>query len=215
MDPFIVGGLISGGLSGLGSYFGGDSAAKAAEEQRKAQERMAQMQLDYDRNTRAAATKALSGYGYNPYGATYQKFAPTNYTSPYEARRSSVLGQFLSGGISPAQQALLNQERARGMEDIRTMAAGSGTPMGGRLSLAQRMAENIALKAAGMADENVKYGMSALLPYEQMGMQQFQRNQDISREEAARGYEYGLQDWIRKQQAGMQGQELRARYAYA
>lgn len=194
-------GLISGAVSGLAGFLGAESERKRGESDRAYQERIAKEEREYtERITKEKRERAKGildeGYAYTPYGETY---AP--YVSPFAEQTQATLAQYLKGELTPAQQAVLEQQRRLGEERIGVTAAGMGMPGGARAGLGVQLSRDIALGATGLVGEQQRFGMQAVLPFEAAG-----------REEARYGYETGLAAYLRGEKAKARRQDLMLQY---
>ena len=182
--------LITGALGGLGSYFGAkgqdDTALKIAKENREWQDAK-------NRN----AQGMLAGYGYNPYGQTY---APA--TTAYDSSFGNLLSMYLSGQLTPGQQATLANAGTTGMSRLNATSASNGLTVGGRLALTQQLNKSIADTGANMVSSNQQFGMGQYLPYLQNVQGQGEKT-----------YTYGLADYLRGQDASNEKMKLMASYA--
>jgi len=160
----IPAGVYLGGaaLTGLGGWLAG-----------MGQERAAERQMEYDRERRARAAGYLTDYGAN--------WQP--YVSPLVGQQKSVLSQYLTGQLTPTQMATIEQQRRIGEAGIGRAAAGAGMPMGGRSALSVQLARDIALGAGQMGAQQQQWAMQAGVPYEQMWLQNWLKQQEIPLEQ--------------------------------
>lgn len=159
-------GLISGGISGLAGYLGAESQRGTRREERayltqkEADDRAYAERIAREKRERAGGILG-EGYGYTPYGQTY-----TPYASPFAGATEATLSQFLSGKLTPAQEAAIAKQRELGEGSISRRAATYGTPGGAVAGLSTRLSSDIALRAAQLSGEQQKFGVQAVLPYE-------------------------------------------------
>ncbi len=113
------------------------------------------------------------------------------YQQKYLPGLDGMLSQYLSGGLTAGQQNVLDTSRATGMESINNAASSSNIVGGGRMALVGQLNRDLSGQALQMGTQNQQYGA---------GLAQELEN-------------FGLNDWIRGQDAGMRGKELMAQYA--
>jgi hypothetical protein len=126
----------------------------------------------------------VSLFGGSDYSfANYQKqpsvnylgFDPSSYAGGLGSQMSGDISQMLSGQISPAQQQLLSNQFGQDLNKIRQGAYGA--PAGAAQGQMLGAANQNALNAALLGQQNINQGLSAGQNYLGMGMQN-QQNQN-------------------------------------
>lgn len=162
-----VGYVIGAGIGALGSYLGGSSQAREERRRTQAEQQANQARLDAEYNRRIAGTKAIQGYG------------------GYQAYQSPILAQYLSGQLTPAQQAVIGQQQRVGEATIARRSAGMGMPSGAQAGLYGQLSRDISLGAGQLSGQQ-----------QQLGLQ------------------YSMADWARQQEAAQWKAAQLAQYAY-
>ncbi len=162
--------LAAAGIGALGGWLQSKAASEAEETKAKAERE----KLEWEKQRYAAMLPYIQAYG-----AEYQP-----YTSPLVGQQRSVLSQYLTGKLTPTQQATIAQQRRLGEAGISRQAAGGGMPMGGRSALAVQLSRDIALGAGQMGAQQQQFALQAGVPYEQMWMANWLAKQRVPLEQA-------------------------------
>jgi len=206
---------VSMGLNFIGSGLSGYFQGKAQKDIEKKKQKLQREQWAREDASKTAARTGLSSSGafnYNPYGESYTPYNYTQYKSTLQPQQESTIAQYLSGQLTPAQQAGMAQTGRLGVENLGRTAAQSGMPSGGRSALAVQLARDLALGGGKMATENQQIGLQAALPYQQFQAGQQSLYQGNVAGEKEKQYGYGLADYLRKVQSQQELAKLMAQY---
>ena len=162
--------LAAAGIGALGGWLASKSAAGGEKEKAKVEKE----KLAWEQTKWAHARPYAEAYG-----ANYQP-----YLSPLKSQQQSVLSQYLTGELTPTQEATIAQQRRLGEAGISRTAAGGGMPMGGRSALAVQLSRDLALGAGQMGAQQQQWAMGAAVPYEQMWMANWLAKQRVPLEQA-------------------------------
>lgn len=166
MDPVTMY-AIGAGVGAIGSWLTGSSRAREEKKRRRMEQKMEQQRINLEQSRRRAGTAAIQGYG------------------GYQAYQSPILAQYLSGQLTPAQQAVIGQQQRVGEATIARRGASMGMPSGAQAGLYGQLSRDISLGAGQLSGQQ-----------QQLGLQ------------------YSMADWARQQEAAQWKAAQLAQYAY-
>lgn len=159
--------IAAAGITGLGTWLSSRGQQTEEARRRQMEQQIAQAKLDAELNQRKAATKIMQGYG------------------GYQSYSNPILSQYLSGNLSPAQQAQMDYQQRTGGAQIARRGAGMGMPSGAQAGLYGQLTRDVALGAGQMVGQQ-----------QQLGLQ------------------YSMADWAKQQEANQWKAAQLAQYAY-
>lgn len=128
----------------------------------------------------------LKPVSYNPSG--YNAYNPGQFGQNYQ----NATNQLMSGQLSPAQMQLMNQQFGQNLASVRE--SGFGMPSGAEKGLEYQSANQNALNAALLGQQNISQGLSAAMPYMNMGQNESQFGNNLMNNQSQFGTSVGLQN---------------------
>lgn len=133
--------------------------------------------------------------------ATFGQYNP--YESELDPRYRQLLGQLMSGQLTPAQQQALEQQRERGLGEIRSAFMARGAPTGARRSAEQGFLRDIAMQSALQAGQQQMAGLQYGLPYERFRAEQYWRPQEMELRRWMAEQQYREEPWYTQMLGGI------------
>lgn len=199
MDP-ITGMAIGAGISGIGSYFQGSAEEQAAAQAAKVQEEQLAFQkqqyADQQKAKQTASGIVGSGISTDAYGNTL------NYVDPLANQKNATLASMMSGQLTTAQQAQMQNDVATAGQTTNSSAATMGLPAGARLAVNNQNVQGISRNYADVASNEMAAGVSGANTAANTGS-------NI----ASTNYQSGLANWMNQQQQQNLKTQSLAQYA--
>ena len=191
-------------VGGIGGYLGASSQADASQTNTQEQIQMSKDQLNFEKQKYldSLAAKANASNIINNGMNTSSYDVPYQFSNAYAPGLDTSINAFLSGQLTPAQQAQKAQDIATGNQVLNANAATMGLTAGGRAALTNQLSQGIDRTYANVAGNNIATGIQAA-----QGQQRFDAGQYQT------GYQYGLGDFLNSQNLQNQKAQLQAGYA--